>query len=121
MVIAKFRFFPDTKKLCMRVEGHAGHGPKGHDVVCAGASMYAFGIAQVLQNMGRDGKLETDPVINVSDGRLSISVVPKDGFFAEALHTMYVGQVGFGILAEAYPEHARLIPFDASVKDGVSK
>ena len=121
MVTAKFRFFPNTGRLSMRVEGHAGLSEKGTDVVCAGASMYAFGIAQVLQQMAQEGKLKDDPHMNITDGKLFISVVPKESFFAEALHTMYVGQVGFGILAEAYPDHARLIPFDATVRDGVSK
>lgn len=102
----------------MRVSGHAAAGPKGYDVVCAGASMYAFGIAQVIKNMEEEGKLETPPFIQTEQpGRVVVACVPKPQYFSEAVHTFYVAQVGFQLLSEAYPKHAMLIPFETSLKD----
>lgn len=113
MVRAKFRLIADERKLTMRVSGHAGAGPKGFDVVCAGASMYAFGIAQCIKNMEGEGKLESPPFIQAeTPGRVVVSCVPKEAYFTEAVHTFYVAQVGFQLLAEAYPDHAMLIPFE---------
>ena len=116
MVRARFRLTPEERKLTMRVSGHAGAGPKGFDVVCAGASMYAFGIAQCIKNMAEEGKLEKEPFIQTeTPGRVVVSAIPKKEHFAEAVHTFYVAQVGFQLLSEAYPEHAALIPFEASL------
>lgn len=117
MVRVKFKLTPERRELSMRVSGHAGAGPKGFDVVCAGASMYAFGIAQVIKNMDDEGKLEQPPVIQVdTPGRVVVSCVPKKAYFGEALHTFYVAQTGFRLLSEAYPDHAALIPFETSLK-----
>lgn len=117
MVRAKFKLTPEEGKLTMRVSGHAGAGPKGFDVVCAGASMYAFGIAQCIKNMAEEGKLEKEPFIQTEQpGRVVVSCVPKKEHFSEAVHTLYVAQVGFQLLSEAYPDHAMLIPFETSMK-----
>ena len=116
MVRAKFRYTPEERKLTMRVSGHAGAGPKGFDIVCAGASMYAFAIAQCIRNMDGEGKLENPPFIQTeTPGRLIVSCVPKEEHFTEAVHTFYVAQVGFRLLAEAYPDNAMLIPFETSL------
>lgn len=116
MVKAKFRYNQEERKLSMNISGHAGAGPKGFDVVCAGASMYAFCIAQCLKDMEEEGKLENPAMINISDGRVSASVVPKIEFFCEALHTFYVAQRGFHLLAESYPDNVKLIPFETALQ-----
>ncbi|MBQ0166885.1 MAG: ribosomal-processing cysteine protease Prp [Treponema sp.] len=115
MVRAKFRIDPKERKLSMRIAGHAGAGPKGFDVVCAGASMYAFGISQCFKNMEEEGKLENPAMIAISNGRVSASVTVKPEYFGEAVHTLYVAQVGFRLLSEAYPDYAKLIPYETSL------
>lgn len=115
MVKAKFRYNPAERKLSMRVSGHAGAGPKGFDVVCAGASMYAFGIAQCLKDMEEEGKLERPAMIDISSGRVSVCVIPNEECFYEALHTFYVAQRGFHLLAESYPDNVKFIPFDTAL------
>ncbi len=112
MVTARFKQDRDAGKLSMRVSGHAGHGAKGTDVVCAGASMYAFGIAQCLELMAQEGKLEGEPVLSVSEGRLSVSVVPKPQHYTEALHVFWVAEVGYQLLAESYPDHVKVTTFE---------
>jgi len=96
----------------MRVSGHAGHGPKGTDVICAGASMLAYTAAQCLDLMAREGKLEGDPVLSIRDGRMSVSVVPKARHFNEALHVLWVAEVGFTLLTRNYPEFVKVHVFE---------
>lgn len=112
MIVARFKQDPDAGRLSMRVSGHAGHGPKGFDVICAGASMLAYTAAQCLDLMAKEGKLEGEPVLNVSEGRLSVSVVPKNEYFREALHVFWVAEVGYQLLAASYPDHVKATLFD---------
>ena len=121
MVVARFKYDPDAGRLSMRVSGHAGHGAKGTDVVCAGASMYAYGIAQCLESMFDEGKLEGAPTLDISEARLSVSVVPKAEYFHDVLLVFWVAQTGYQLLAASYPDHAKLTPFEpadeAALKD----
>ena len=114
MVTAIFKYYPDQGRLCMRISGHAGHGVKGTDVVCAGASMYAYGIAQCLEIMYDEGKLEGEPVLSISEARMSVSVIPKAEWFHDVLLIFWVAQTGLQLLAEAYPDHAKLKPFKSA-------
>lgn len=117
MVIAKFKLTEDGA-LTMRVNGHAKAGPKGYDAVCAGASMFAFAVAQCVKNMAEEGKLAAEPSVDVGKpGRVAVSCVPKQEHFGEAVHLFNVAQVGYHLLAEAYPDHARLIPLETSLAD----
>lgn len=116
MIVARFKQDPDAGRLSMRVSGHAGHGPKGFDVICAGASMLAYTAAQCLDLMAKEGKLEGEPVLNVSEGRLSVSVVPKPQYYNEALHVFWVAEVGYTLLAASYPEHVKATQFEPAEK-----
>jgi len=116
MVTARFKFYPEENRYTMRVSGHARQGPKGFDVVCAGASIFAMTIAQAFINMGKEDRLEEPPHIEIEDGRIRLSVIPKEEFIAETLHTFYFAQLGFGLLEESYPDHAKLISFEAPDK-----
>lgn len=113
MVTARFKFYPEENRYTMRVSGHAKQGPKGFDIVCAGASIFAMTVAQAFINMGNAGRLEEMPHVEIEDGRIRLSVIPKDEYISETLHTFYIAQLGFGLLEQSYPDHAKIIPFEA--------
>ena len=110
MVDAKFEYSPD-KYLSMTVKGHAGFAELGKDPVCAGASVIAMTVAQCIQFMQEDGKLQKKPSIVIRNGRTTVTAKPKPEHWAEAFHIFYIAEIGMQLLSEAYPEHASLTPF----------
>jgi uncharacterized protein YsxB (DUF464 family) len=111
MIRAKFSV--QGKTLKMSVRGHANAAKKGEDLICAGASMLAFTAAQDVRDMADAGRLEEKPVINLQDGRTILELTPKEDAFAEALHTLFIVQKGFVVLAANNPKYVRVKPMTA--------
>lgn len=97
--------------LTMQVNGHAGSGPEGFDLICASVSGIAVGIAQVISDMGHDKKFKKKPNITIRKGFVRVVAKPKDESWAETLHTLFVGEVQLGLLAQVYPKFITLEPF----------
>ena len=68
--------------------------------------------AQTAQYMYAEGGLRKKPRIDIADGNATIVVKPDDSYKAEALHTFFVAQVGFSLLAHNYPQFVELKSFD---------
>ena len=81
----------------------------GHDIVCAGASILACTVAQEAKNMENRGQLTKPPYIKIQEGNTHIVVHPIDADYDDALHTFYVAQVGYSLLAHNYPQYVELI------------
>lgn len=111
MVTASFEYGKESGYLAMKVTGHAGFAELGKDPVCAGASTLAMTVAQCIQSMGEEGKLQKKPSITIRNGRVSVVAKPKKENFAEALHTFYVGEIGMQLLAASYPGNIEFKPF----------
>jgi len=111
MIDANFEYSPDIGYLSMTVRGHAGFAELGKDPVCAGASTLAMTVAQCIEHMHEDGKLQKKPNILIRNGRMTVTAKPKPENFAEAFHIFYIGEIGMQLLSEAYPEHAHFTPF----------
>ena len=112
MIKAEFRRDPESGSITMRMRGHANAGDPGHDVVCAGASTLAYTLAQCLRFMYEQGKLRKDPHMILRSGRAELTAKPKDGAYAEALHSFFVVQAGLTLLQENYPDYVRVTRFD---------
>ena len=108
MVKVHFWRDPDKNSICMKVSGHAGTAPKGQDLVCASATMLVYTVAQAMTFMHEQGQLAEKPRIKIREGKASVSVVPKDDYYAEALHTFWVAQCGAHVLSKNYPEAVSL-------------
>ena len=63
MVKATFQHITGPRAYVAQVKGHAGFDELGKDVVCAGASMYAMGLAQCVMMMRQAGKLDRKSVV----------------------------------------------------------
>lgn len=111
MVTARFEMSEDKKTLILTVKGHAGAGEKGHDLVCASASILTNTVAQIVHIMRENGQLRRKPTIRLEEGDATITCKPHKTEYAEALHTFSVAQVGFALLAQAHPEHVELSLF----------
>lgn len=111
MITANFSTDKDSGSIILRLTGHAGAGAKGHDTICAGASMLAYTLAQVLTFMYEESSLHKRPHLNLKEGDTLIVAKPVAGRYNECLHAFYVIQVGYALLARSYPQYVKLISF----------
>ena len=109
MIKVKFRTHDETRYLRLTVEGHAGAGEKGHDLVCASASILAYTVAQVVKTMEHHGDLQGVPCVELNEGDASIILRCKnDDIYAEARHTFFVAKTGYELLAHNFPQYVEL-------------
>ena len=111
MIQAAFFTDKSSGSISLKVRGHAGAAEKGNDIVCASSSILAYTVAQAMEYMYAEGGLRKKPRIEFADGDATIVAKPKDDSYAEALHTFFVAQVGYSLLAHNYPQYVELKPF----------
>ena len=116
MTTAKFKLELESGSIIMDVRGHAGFAEIGKDPVCAGASVLAMTVAQCVHEMGKHGKLKKKPNIRVKNGHVTVVAKPEPEYFHEALQLFWVGQVGFQLLEESYPESVALSAIETVAK-----
>ena len=117
MIKVKIRTHDATRYLRLTVEGHAGSADKGHDLVCASASILAYTVAQLVQAMEHHGDLVGKPCIELNEGDASIILRCKDDdIYAEARHTFFVAQTGYSLLAHNFPQYVELKTVGQAVK-----
>ena len=114
MVKAEFFTNKESGSITMKLTGHAGQAKKGEDIVCSAASILAYTVAQALQFMYEQGDLKKKPHIKLADGDTVIVAKPTPDSYAEALHTFFVAQVGYHLLAHNYPQYVTLSSFGNS-------
>lgn len=106
MIKAKIRTHDATRYLRLTIEGHAGSDTKGHDLVCAMASILAYTVAQVVKAMEQHGDLSGEPCIKLNEGDATIIFRCKnEDIYAEARHMMFVAKTGYALLAHNYPQY----------------
>jgi uncharacterized protein YsxB (DUF464 family) len=109
MIKVKIRTHDATRYLRLTIEGHAGSDTKGHDLVCASASILAYTVAQVVQTMEHHGDLEGKSCIELNDGNATIIFRCKDDdIYAEAMHTFFVIKTGYDLLAHNFPQYVEI-------------
>lgn len=99
----------DKNTLIFTCKGHAGQAERGQDIVCASASILAYTLAQNIFFLQEKGKLKSKPRVTLRDGEAYISCRPKRNDFDEVLHTFFVVQLGYFLLAHNYPQYVELI------------
>ena len=107
MVTARFNH--EEEAWTMSIRGHASFADLGKDPVCAGASVLAMTVAQCVQLMYSQGKLQKKPHITIRGGRVDVTAKPKEEYEGECRHTFFVGEVGMTLLAESYPENVMIL------------
>ncbi len=114
MVTAEFFTNKEAGSITLKLSGHAGQAKKGEDIVCSAASILAYTVAQALQFMYEQGELQKKPHIKLAEGDTIIVAKPKPETYAEALHTFFVAQIGYHLLAHNYPKYVALSSFGDS-------
>ena len=111
MVRAEFFTNKESGSITLKLTGHAGQDEHGKDIVCAAASILAYTVAQALQFQYEEGGLKKKPHLKLEPGDTVIIAKPKPERYEEALHTFFVAQVGYSLLANTYPQYVELSSF----------
>ena len=107
-------FYRKDGTVCMQMQGHAKTAPKGADLVCAAATTLAYTLAQAVQFLYEQGRLEEKPKIQIEDGYAFVSASPNGDSLAETLMVFWVSQVGAYVLEHNYPQAVCLMPMEVS-------
>ena len=85
------------------VEGHAQSGEKGHDLVCASASILVYTLASFVENMRNAG--QADPILVLEEGHAWISCDPPIKYRDAVTLVFDSICAGFELLARNYPDN----------------
>ena len=88
----------------LTVTGHAESAEKGHDLVCASASMLAYTLAANVANMADNGQVR-EPIMEMEEGNTVVSCKPRSNLKASVTLVFDSICVGFEKLAHNYPEY----------------
>lgn len=98
----------NIEQLFLDAEGHAGGGPAGGDIICAGVSALTQALLNLLNDEEEKGRLNV--LWMMEPGRLRIHVESvkswKYGLIARSCFRMAV--TGLKDIAERYPEHIKI-------------
>ena len=94
-------FKPKTMELM--VNGHAGHGKKGKDIVCAAISTLFYTLGEALWQSSE--MLHEEPLIKDEEGDGYIVCNPKEEYEGNIARTYWTILVGMQAMAEQYPKN----------------
>ena len=86
------------------VEGHAGAGPEGHDLVCAAVSTLALTLAGNVAYMESQGAVR-DVITKLEEGNAEIQCSPYRRYKDSVEQIFRSICVGFELLATKYPKN----------------
>ena len=90
------------------VEGHAGAGPEGHDLVCASASALALALAGNVSYMEAQEAVR-NAIIKLEEGNAEIQCSPYRRYKDSVAQVFRSICVGFELLATKYPNNITYI------------
>ena len=88
------------------IQGHAGSGPEGHDLVCAAASALALTLAGNIAYMEAQGAVRA-VTTKLEEGNAEICCTPVRKYKDSAEQIIRAVCVGFELLASKYPGNIR--------------
>ena len=95
----------DKRECVLRLNGHAGQADVGQDIVCASATILAYTMAQIIKDMELHEQLAKPPTVELERGDATIRCQAKDDkSYEKMLHSFYVVNVGYAVLAHNYPQ-----------------
>lgn len=95
-------------KITLKVRGHAGAAKAGMDIICAAVSILAYTLAQTSIYMYENKKLLRKPYISMEAGNAVITICPSPDSYTEALHSYFIAEIGFSLLAQSYPKYVKI-------------
>lgn len=103
------KIYCSTEKMYLRMNGHAGGGPAGQDVICAGLSTLACALINMLNEEQEKGHIIADWNIRPEPLEVSISAKPKTEHYRQRTKDYFrVIIMGLKAMAQNYPENIEL-------------
>ncbi len=93
------------ERLSLAMQGHAGCGENGTDLVCAACSILAHTLCKMVEDGARKEMFYAPPTTHIASGEALIVCTPRADFYEEMLHAYYMAQIGFDLLQREYPNH----------------
>lgn len=95
------------KDHCLTVSGHALSGEKGHDLVCAAASMLTYTLAAFIEKIKDTGRMATNTKIQLTEGYAEMSCTVKPSYDCTIALVFDAMCAGFDMLAQTYPDNVK--------------
>lgn len=96
-------FKPNTMEL--NVQGHAGHGKKGKDIVCSAISTLFYTLGEnLLQSLEM---IDGTPIVKDDEGCGLICCTPKSEYEGNIALIYRTVLVGMQMIAEQYPKNVK--------------
>lgn len=93
----------NPQSLELKVEGHAHHGKKGEDIVCAAISTLFYTLGEALS---QSEDMMTGPVVfDDKDGNGYIKCSPREEYIGNVTRTYWTILVGMELVANNYPDN----------------
>lgn len=93
----------NPQNLELKVEGHAQHGKKGEDIVCAAISTLFYTLLEALY---QSGDMMTKPLMyDDKDGKGYIKCFPSEKYKGNIVRTYWTILVGMELVANNYPNN----------------
>ena len=94
-------FKPETLEL--EIKGHAEHGKKGEDIVCAAISTLFYTLGEALNQSTE--MLEKPPIFKDKNGKGILSCIPKKEYAGNIAITYRTILIGLELVANNYPKN----------------
>lgn len=93
----------NPKDLELNVDGHAHHGKKGEDIVCAAISTLFYTLGEALHQS--EDMMISPLVFEDNDGKGYIKCFPKEEYTGNIVRTFWTILVGMELVANNYPNN----------------
>lgn len=93
----------NPKDLELNIEGHAQHGKKGEDIVCAAISTLFYTLGEALYQL--EDAMESPIVFEDNDGKGRVKCFPKEKYKGNITSTYWTILVGMEMVANNYPKN----------------
>ena len=96
------------------MSGHAGGGPAGQDIICAGISVLTQALLNVLTDEEEAGRIELEWYMK--PGEIELQAMPTSAYHQRVKDYYHMAVTGLKDMAEQYPQNIRMTE---GQKDGI--
>lgn len=100
--MTKVTIWQEKDEHHIKIEGHAGYGEAGNDIVCAGISTLAYTMINELTNLEKHGVMSS---YQLTDGKIHIIFSGDEKIF-EPVESVII--TGFEMISENFPDNLTL-------------
>lgn len=94
----------DAENYMMEIDGHAGAGEPGRDIVCAAETILMRALVAAVM----DERTKLRPAVRTRSGYARIQCAPTPRARATCRTMMRTVYTGYELLAQRYPEHVKV-------------